>query len=367
MVFGPRRLPSPPLREPIHAPPRAVLEKILLEALTSPPCIVAFSGGRDSSALLAEATRVARAHGLDDPIPHTTRFMHAERTEESEWQEIVIAHLGLGEWTRSEAADELDALGPLATEVLRRYGVHWPGNIHTFKLILRPAAGGSLVTGNGGDELFGAWSGGRIALLRRARTLPRRDDLRPLALSLLPNSLLARRPRFRVPWLMPAATREVARSYAANETKVRGSWAEEGEDYLQSRYLEVVSGITGAMAADDGVRLVEPFYDPRYVRACCAEAPIEGYGGRAAAMQRHFGDLLPAEVTTRTTKAAFTEVFSGGETRRFAEQWTGSGLDPELVAIEALRAEWLSPVPDVRSLVPIQAAWLASEQHPAHP
>ncbi|HLF44659.1 MAG TPA: hypothetical protein VJA46_14195, partial [Acidimicrobiia bacterium] len=42
------------------ADPLAVLEKLLLPALESPPCFVEFSGGRDSSALLAVAVDVAR-------------------------------------------------------------------------------------------------------------------------------------------------------------------------------------------------------------------------------------------------------------------------------------------------------------------
>jgi asparagine synthetase B (glutamine-hydrolysing) len=364
MVFGRRRAvdqSSASTGEPRRSP-RETLEEILLEALREPPCIVAFSGGRDSSALLAETTRVARAHGLADPVPHTSRFGAAPRTDEAEWQELVISHLGLDEWSRDEVGDELDVLGPLALDVLRRHGVHWPGNIHAFRLILKPAAGRSLVTGNGGDELFNPWNGRRLALLCRARAAPRRHDLRELALALLPNSLLARRPRFRVPWLTAAAAREVGRSYAAAETELHRSWAAAVEEYLRSRYLEVISGITAAMAADEDVHLVEPFYDPRYIRACCAEAPLEGYATRSEAMRRHFGDLLPPRVATRTTKAAFTEVFSGPATRRFAERWDGAGLDPELVDREALRTEWLSPRPDVRSLVPIQAAWLASEQ-----
>ena len=55
------------------------------------------------------------------------------------------------------------------------------------------------------------------------------------------------------------------------------------------------------------------------------------------------------------------------ETRRFAERWTGEGLDLDLVDPEALRAEWLSSAPDVHSLIPIQAAWLAAERAGARP
>lgn len=365
VVFGKRRTPAP--EDDRQAPPqepRPTLERILLGALRRSPCVVAFSGGRDSSAILAEATRVARAHGLDDPVPHTLRFADAPRADEEEWQELVIRHLGLSNWSKRAVTDELDALGPIALEVIRRYGVHWPPNVHTFQLLLEPARGGSLITGNGGDELFTPWVGHRIALLRQGKARPRRDDLRPLLLYLLPKSLLVRRSvrrgHYRLPWLETATARELQRTFAASSVRLERSWPEELEEYLESRYLEVGSGFTGAMAHDAGVDLVEPFFDPRYVRSVYRDAPAEGYGSRTAAMARLFGDLLPARLPSRSTKAVFTEAFAGPRTRRFAEAWTGAGVDPALVDAAALRSVWLSPLVDIRSLVPLQAAWLAS-------
>ncbi len=336
----------------------------MLGALQRSPCVVAFSGGRDSSAILAEATRVARAHGLADPVPHTLRFGDAPRTAEEEWQELVIRHLGLKSWSRRVVTDELDALGPIALDVIRRYGVHWPPNVHTFQLLLEPARGGALITGNGGDELFTPWVGHRISLLRRGRTLPRRHDVRPLALYLLPKSLLIRRSirrgHYRLPWLAPGPARELQRTFATSSVQLGRSWAGELEEYLRSRYLEVGNGFTGAMARDGGVELVEPFFDPAYVRSVAVAAPAEGYSSRTAAMENLFGDLLPPQISSRSSKAVFTEVFGGPQTRSFAERWTGAGLDPSLVEPEVLRDVWLAPVIDIRALVPIQAAWLAS-------
>jgi asparagine synthase (glutamine-hydrolysing) len=364
VVFGDRRAPAPEVdREWPTEGSRRTLERILLGALERPPCVVAFSGGRDSSAILAEATRIARARGLEDPVPHTLRFAGAPRTAEDEWQELVVRHLDLGEWNRRSMGEELDSLGPIGLDVLRRYGVHWPANIHTFKLIVEPAAGGSLVTGNGGDELFAAWPDRRVALIRRGRAFPRRADLRPLLATLPLGATIARSRRarlMRLPWLTPAAVREVGRRFTEGSTSVARSWAEDVEDYLGSRSVELTLGIGEAIARDAGVHLVEPFYDPAYVRSVCAEAPRDGYASRAVAMGRHFGDLLPAALPGRSTKAVFTEVFAGPETRRFAAEWTGEGLDAALVRPEALRETWLSEVPDMRSLVPLQAAWLAT-------
>ena len=365
VVFGERRGPATESDRGPGAGPRETMEELLLGALRRSPCVVAFSGGRDSSAILAETTRVARAHGLDDPVPHTLRFRDAPRADEEDWQELVIRHLGLENWSRRVVTDELDALGPIALDVLRRYGVHWPPNTHTFQLMLEPATGGSLVTGNGGDELFHPWVGHRIALLRRGRALPRREDARWLAMWLLPTAVLAgrarRRDRFRLPWLRPEPAREIQRGFVDELTRIEKEWAEELEVHLRSRYLEVVLGITGAMSRDAGVDLVEPFFDARYVRSVCAAAPREGFGSRTEAMRLLFGDLLPPKVTGRSTKAVFTEVFAGPETRRFAEQWTGSGVDASLVDPDALRETWLAPKVDIRSLVPIQAARLAGD------
>ncbi len=272
--------------------------------------------------------------------------------------------MGFENWSQRHVDDELDALGPVATGVLRRYGVHWPPNAHIFKLLLEPAAGGSLLTGNGGDELFLPWPEHRIALLRRGRTLPRRSDIKPFVRSLVPSAALVRwslyRGYFRLPWLAPAAARQVERSFAELVTKREGSWAEALEDHLNSRFLELGHAIVGAMAADADVALVEPFFDPRYVRAVYADAPREGFASREVAMVRYFGDLLPPIVAARASKAVFNEVFCGPEMRIFAERWSGAGLDSSLIEPEALRHEWLAPVPDVRVLVAIQAAWLAS-------
>ena len=76
-------------------------------------------------------------------------------------------------------------------------------------------------------------------------------------------------------------------------------------------------------------------------------------------MAHFFGDLLPLEMTQRTTKAVFTESAWGPDSRDFAKRWDGSGLDPALVDPDLLRRQWQLPKPDMRSATAIQAAWLA--------
>ena len=72
-----------------------------------------------------------------------------------------------------------------------------------------------------------------------------------------------------------------------------------------------------------------------------------------------FGDVLPREVTQRTTKAEFTEAFFGPYSRDFAERWTGAGLDTALIDPERLRDIWLGPEFDARSGSALQGAWTA--------
>ena len=365
MVFGERREPGQELAERGPAGnPREVLEGLVLRALKRPPCVVGFSGGRDSSAILAEATRVARAHGLDDPIPHSMRFSDAPRTVEDEWQEVTIRHLGLSSWSKRTLNDELDALGPIAIDVIRHHGVHWPANLHTFQCLLEPARGGALLTGNGGDELFTPWPGHRLSLLRSGRALPRSGDMRQLIRHTLPAPLLAewwfRRGRLGLSWLRPTARRAAARGLARDSMRIERDWVAEVEGYLRSRYVEVITGTSAAMAARSDVHLVQPFLEPDYVRSVCRDAPRDGYPSRTVAMDRHFGDVLPEGVPARSTKAIFSEVFFGPRMRSFAAQWSGTGLDDSLVDAEKLRREWLAPKPQFCSLVPIQMAWLAS-------
>jgi asparagine synthetase B (glutamine-hydrolysing) len=367
MVFGTRRAGAvPPLPEPAEDDVRAVFATVLLEALTRSPCLVAFSGGRDSSAILARATQVAREHGLDDPIPATLRYAAHPRTQENEWQELVVNSLGLKDWMRLEIGAEFDALGSIATETLLRHGLYWPPNAHSMRPLLQAAAGGALLTGNGGDELMSPWRGRRLAEIRARKSRPHRSELKRVALGLLPYpaQLVAwrlRRPE-RLPWLTPMAQRRLAWAVAERLARPAPRWRDDIDWLMSSRYLELAGAIFRAMADDAGALLVQPFLDPRVAAAVLAAAPPDGFRDRTHAMDALFGDVLPPEVVLRSTKAAFTEIFWGPEVEAFSRAWDGTGLDPAFVDADLLRRRWLSPRPDFRSLTPMQAAWLAQRR-----
>src|SRR5436190_4653351 len=189
------------------APPDGVsgaLEEAMLPALRRSPCFVSFSGGRDSSAVLAVAVDVARRHGLPDPVPATMRFVDAPTADETSWQELVLEHLGISDHVVVELHHELDALGAIATDVLDRFGVRWPGNAYMHVPLFERARGGSMLTGVGGDELFGTRAS-RFVLVAHGSERPVFRDALSLGFALTPRPLRAAIQRRRSspahPWL----------------------------------------------------------------------------------------------------------------------------------------------------------------------
>ena len=364
MVFGPRRTPLPPERVIPQEPGeiRDVLEEIILAGVSRTPCLVAFSGGRDSSALLALATHVARREGLADPIPLTYRFEEHERSDETQWQELVFRHLGLKDWEFVHWGAPLwDSLGEVARRTLLRHGLYWPPNIHTLVMLLEPARGGCLITGKGGDEVFSPVLSTPRFEWDVARNLPLARAINYSIGSLLPTPLGLRfkyRKRLNLSWLQGGARREIRRRFFA-------TFAEELEGhpvhhFNETRYLELFTEITAVFADDAGATLLNPFIHPRFLGAWSSRTPPGGERAtRAANMEALFGDLLPKAVVRRSTKAMFTEVFWGAGCRKFASEWDGTGLDSSLVDVGALRKEWEKSPPDLRAYLPLQAAWLS--------
>ena len=151
---------SPPAAcEAPVADPVTAFERVAARALQRPPCLVSFSGGHDSSLVLAAATRVAHREHLPMPVPVTWRVTGAPGAEESACQEAVVAALGITDWIRLAADDDLDFVGPVATGVLRRHGLLHPANAYFHAPLLSQAAGGTLLTGVGGDQVLGPLGG----------------------------------------------------------------------------------------------------------------------------------------------------------------------------------------------------------------
>jgi asparagine synthetase B (glutamine-hydrolysing) len=338
---------------------RTALEEATLQALRDGPCWVAFSGGLDSSLVLAATVSMARRAGLDPPIALTCRFPAAPETHEDHWQRRVIEHLGHERWVQIELHDELDLLGEAATSALRRFGPYWPANAHFMLLLAAHAGGGTLISGQGGDELFAWWRWQRAAAVIAGGAL-RARDLAELALALSPRRVRRAHDRRRVerlPWLTEGAAEAYRRAIGGfadcplRWDRQLGWMRSRGE---VSHALDTVV----EMCASAGVRYGAPMLDPRFLAAVAAAGGATGFGGRQQMLQRLFAGLLPGDVLARRDKASFNSVSFGPAARSFASRWTGEGVDPVLVEPDELRRTWLAPMVDWRSANLLQQAWL---------
>jgi asparagine synthase (glutamine-hydrolysing) len=343
--------------------PRAAIEAAILRALLQPPCLVSFSGGRDSSAVLAVATAVARREGLALPVPATFRFALAPGSHEDDWQEHVVRHLALRDWERLPMTAELDSVGPVAQDVLMRHGLVWPSNAHFHVPLLRRAAGGSLLTGIGGDEVLGSqpWASARAVLARRYQL--RGAHVLPVAVALSPRPVrrwaVARRHEMRWPWLRPDVQRAVEGRLADWQSRTPISWRGAVAWWWRSRYRAVLSASMALLATDAGTQAVHPFLEEGVVGAVAGRFGAIGPDSRSAAMRALFEDVLPAAVMDRRSKAFFNGAFISDYSRSFAASWTGEGVDDSLVDPVALAKEWCAQQPDPRSMLLMQSAWLA--------
>jgi hypothetical protein len=351
-----------------HSSPRAALEAVVLRALARPPCLVSFSGGRDSSLVLALATDVARRHGLPLPIPATNRFPGRPETDETGWQELVVGHLGIEDWLRMDWGEELDVVGPYAQLLLRRHGILAPFNSHFHLPLIQAARGGSLLTGIGGDELFSPVSRSVAAAVLMRPRRPRRDEIPALALALAPHPLRVaviarRRGVFRTfGWLTPTARRRIALAYASWESRDPWRWDLALRTWWwRSRMLQCNRAGKRTLGLAEDVEMVHPLCEPDVLAAVARAWGRVGPTDRQAALQEVGGELLPESLRRRTDKAWFDRVFWTSHARRLARAWDGSGVDTNLVRIAGLRREWSRDpaTPFVYTL--LQSAWLASD------
>jgi len=355
---------GPAPRVSSNVPPLQALAERLLPALQAGACYISFSGGRDSSAVLALATRVAREHGLEDPVPVTQLFPDLPAADESEWQQLVVEHLGLRNWLRFSAPGNEDLLGAGTAESLARRGLVWPATVHTKVSLLEQLSPGTLLTGEGGDEVLGPRRAAPWPHLRKGTPVRRSKAALAAAGSLAPRPLRHYRAWQRYksadlrPWLRPGFAEECLRLAARDDAAEPLNWAGSLMWVCRRRSCAVSARNFGALAAEYGVRVINPLLDPRFLASLGHSGGRWGFPGRTAAMKYLFADVLPAAVIERPTKAVFTRAFLGEETARFARDWDGSGVDPELVDADRLRQEWLSESPSALSGPLLHAAWL---------
>lgn len=362
------------LPEARHRSAREAFEAVVLEGLLRAPCVVSFSGGRDSSAVLATAVHVARREGLPLPVAVSQRFAGVASSEETAWQERVVASFASGtdaggagrapEWEVLDVTGELDLVGQRARAEVERHGVLWPPNTHFHSLIAERAAGGSVLTGFGGDEIMSpGWAWDRLAWVLARQVRPRPSDLAALAVAAAPGPLraryLARRPDPTPPspWLRPGAERtalEDRRAMVVAEPVHHGEALR--RVWWPSRYRATVSESLRLLGTGYDTRVLHPFADARVVAALAAERGRSGPRSRTREMTRLFSDLLPPETVRRVGKATFNGAFFGEASREFVRGWSGEGLQglEHLVDVDGLRRTWATADPDARTYTLLQ-------------
>jgi asparagine synthase (glutamine-hydrolysing) len=369
-ALGTHEMPPPP--PTAFSSPIAAFEAAMLDAVTRPPCVVLFSGGRDSSAVLAVATRVARSVGAPDPLPVSVIFNADEAAEESEWQELAIRHLGINEWMRVPVDTELDLLGSRAQRILNKHGLLYPAHVNLYDLGLEHARSGSLLSGLHGDGLFTPRANMervRSVLYRRER--PSTRDLLRVGLSLSPHwirdAVWKRRAASRTPqWVGGAEA-------SALQSRITEMQATQPRDWRQS-VARMAEGRGGALSkrsiqliADEHQALYSaPIGDPGFVAALGRLGGRAGFRSRTEVMERVFGEELPQALLERRSKARFRWSYWGPAAARFAVEWDGSGLPPSIDA-EQLRSTWIqltdrnASLPPFAGLaaLPLHAAWLS--------
>jgi hypothetical protein len=339
-----------------------------LPALERPPAVVAFSGGQDSSFVLAAALSAAKRHGLALPAAVTLRFPLSQAAQEDHWQEAVVRHLGVDEWQKIDLQEELDLLGPIAIEGLRAHGLRFPSNAHSMVPMARAARGGSLITGLAGDVLMRQWRWRyRTAFIegsipRRPRLLPHvllgtaPAPIRRRVLSFTSTRKLMRGERG-LSWLTEAGRSLVAHGLADWEDQP-SRWAAFVDWASRRRLSRVGLETVQLLARDQGAEAHAPLLSPGVVDAIAAAGGRWGFGERGEALSKFAGGRLPDEVLRRRSKAAFHDAFWGPKAKAFAAQWDGEGTDHELVDSDALRKEWLSEVPRFHALLLLHHTWL---------
>lgn len=346
--------------------PRQALENIVLRALQHPPCVVDFSGGRDSSLVLAIATNVARREGLPLPVPRTNRFPLDPASNEDEWQELVVGHLRLDDWEISRVTGELDIVGGRAQACLLKYGLLVPERLYTSTPSLEAAGGGSYLTGEGGDEVLSprrarfarAALGAPKGVVRAGATLAVARNLAPQPVRFLTHWRNYTTSKIS-PWLRPGPERWFNIQLARSQAREPLSWPAFLRWHLRRRVPNAITRNLTLMAADYDVLHVQPLLDRPFLAALARCGGIFGFETRTDVMTFLAEDLLPQALLARATKPAYNTAYFTDTARSFAESWDGTGLDEELVDPEVLRSTWLSSWPNASSFALLQAVWLA--------
>jgi len=339
----------------------AALEEAVLPAVLASPCVVSFSGGKDSALVLAVAARVARREGLPLPIPVSWRFPGISRADESPWQDRILAELRIVDRVVLTAGDELDLVGPVAQSLLRRHGVVYPANLHLHEPILTDARGGAMLTGLGGDQVLTCWSAaGRVPVRRTARAVAARGPgwVRASAAAMSRSGSFGAAAGGDYPWLRRDAARRVMRDWLDEwagrpDRPDRRLWWES-----RRRRLTVAADNLASLGADHAATVVNPLLDRAFHASLVSSVPAGVRLDRSALIRLICGDRIPPVVDQHRPKGWFRDVFVRTPTLTLAREWDGRGADVSLVDPAVLADLWRgAPFPPGTGSL-LQQAWV---------
>ena len=253
---------------------------------------------------------------------------------------------GCADWHRIEIHDELDVVGPIATGILRQHGVAVAADASpaTCRSSTR-CRGGSVMDGEGGDEVLGS-AAHRVAPLARVRALaasgalaPRTARARCACTGIGAGAARCARQWSdrRSPWLRP---RPAKRSLDALDA-VRRAPAAVVRGERPSRPAPAHAGARRPQNRDGRPRRHDVrLHEPAAASRRRARAGARGRVPRVVAIAPPCCGALAADLLPTPSWPARARRRSPGATWprtpvRFAEGWDGTGVDPELVDPEA--------------------------------
>ncbi|MFZ4810209.1 MAG: asparagine synthase-related protein [Ilumatobacteraceae bacterium] len=335
------------------------LEASIREALSHPPCAVAFSGGRDSSALLALAVQVSQREGLPPPIAITCVY-DDPNTDELAWRRIVLDHLGVDD-VEVFITDEHVQTGAPGEAMYRRNGLQFPSNSIGNMTLAERIPGGTLISGTGGDEMLGWTADPVFRWFRHQR--PRLKDVarfaklrRPGASADVGHFMLREHH-----WIRDSARPRLEKLMGGGELANPARFDAAIRAFVSARYYLAMQQSRRAAGDFAGATIVAPFFDRRFMAAWANANRRAGPRDRSAAMDQLFGDLLPTQTLHRQSKAGFNAAYHRVD-EEFLSEWKGEGVPTELVDIEALRHEWSKPAPHGMANLLLQRAYFTWKQ-----
>ena len=174
----------------------------------------------------------------------------------------------------------------------------------------------------------------------------------------------ARRPQLALPWFTQEANRDLGKAWLEDSLRLPLGWGARLREWRRSRYVQTAIRGIARISMGPRVQVVHPFADPEFVSALAREGGLRGYPSRAAAMDAHFGEVLPRSVRERSTKASFDGVLWSRHSRAFASELDADDLHTALSRLQvdgivdrtALVAHWATtPSPRANSFLLLQA------------